>query len=210
MPSIHPAAQGDTQVSIQNQIIQISDPDSLAGFAIATLSSRTVTSEIVGRSVLHLGGLPAVSITYDTLTTFPALDGLKGFNVTNVAIDLAAKAGEPNLRGVAQIPNKSIMTIAMGNVTLDLSTAAAGIVGNCTINDMTLVPGNNSFAMSGVLDQSKVLKSMVNGMVDLIIVGRSAVYDGQHLLYYEKALAAQKLSLVMNVTQVLADSVKRL
>jgi hypothetical protein len=76
------------------------------------------------------------------------------------------------------------MTIVMGNVTLALSTAK-GAVGNSTINDMTLVPGNNTLPMTGIMDQSIVLQSLnKTGFVELEIVGQSAVYHGEHLVYY--------------------------
>ena len=70
-------------------------------------------------------------------------------------------------------------------MTLSLSTAQKGVIGNSTIYDMTLVPGNNTLAMTGILDQTLVIESTnSSGYVDLIITGQSAVYNGQHLPYY--------------------------
>jgi UDP-glucose 4-epimerase len=92
-------------------------------------------------------------------------------------------------------------------VTLSLATASAGIVGNSTILDMTIVPGNNSFPMTAIIDQTKVISSMDSqGFVNMIITGTSAVYNGQHITYYEEALASNVLTLKMNVEQILADS----
>ena len=72
-----------------------------------------------------------------------------------------------------------------GNVTLSIATASAGVVGNSTINDMTIAPGNNSFPMTATVDQTKVFSSMdKSGMVDLLITGTSAVYNGQPIAYY--------------------------
>jgi hypothetical protein len=45
--------------------------------------------------------------------THVGLNGLKGFNVTNVIINSSAKAGEPNLSGFAYIPNPSVITVAL-------------------------------------------------------------------------------------------------
>lgn len=42
-----------------------------------------------------------------------ALNGLAGFNVTGVKVNLTAAAGEPNLSGFAYIPNPSLITVAM-------------------------------------------------------------------------------------------------
>jgi hypothetical protein len=41
------------------------------------------------------------------------MNGLKGFNVTGVKINITAAAGEPNLSGFAFIPNPSVITVAM-------------------------------------------------------------------------------------------------
>lgn len=95
----------------------------------------------------------------------------------------------------------------MGNVTLSLATATAGIVGNATILDLTIAPGNNTLPMTAIVDQTKVISSMdKDGFVNLLITGTSSIYNGQHITYYEKALASNVLSLRMNIQQVLADS----
>jgi hypothetical protein len=134
------------------------------------------------------------------------LNGLKGFNVTGVRLNSSAKAGEPNLKGFAYIPNPSVITVALvctpsnlsswkilimsqGNVTLTLSTTKAGVVGNTTINDMTLVPGNNTLPMTGIVDQVLIASSLNStGWVTLSIKGESAIYNGQHLTYYVRYL----------------------
>jgi hypothetical protein len=41
------------------------------------------------------------------------LNGLKGFNTTNLKLNLTAAAGTPNLKGIAYIPNPSVITVAM-------------------------------------------------------------------------------------------------
>lgn len=99
------------------------------------------------------------------------------------------------------------MTIVMGDVTMELSTAL-GVVGSTTIKDMTLVPGNNTLPMIGTMDQTKVVGSMdvKTGLVELSIRGKSAIYKGEHLVYYERALASNNLSLALNVKQVIRDS----
>jgi len=206
MPKIH-ALHPQSNVTILNQELSISNLDQLTDYATAVLSNEEVTTALTGRPKLHLGGLPAINVNYNSSTTYKGLNGLKGFNVTNALINPNATAGEPNLFGDAYIPNPSVMTIAMGNVTLTVSTATSGVIGNASIPDMTLRPGNNTLPMTGILDQAKVLSSMdKTGHVVLLIAGNSAVYNGQHLTYYEKALASNVLSLNVNLLQVLADS----
>lgn len=94
----------------------------------------------------------------------------------------------------------------MGNVTLSLSTLKSGLVGNTTINNFTIRPGDNSLPMTGTMDQTKVIASLEDGFVELQIKGTSSVYNGEHLTYYEKALGDNVLPLRMNVLQVIRDS----
>ena len=107
-----------------------------------------------------------------------------------------------------------------------MSTKEAGEVGRTVINDMTIVPGDNSLPLTGTVNQTGILASLntTTGFVTLQITGESAIYNGQHLTYYvrpvydrypylntltnkqEEPLKNNVLHLDMNVVQVLADS----
>jgi hypothetical protein len=207
MPRIH-ALHPQSNASVENVNVTIADLDQVTAYAAAIITQANVSSALTGQTKLHEGKLPVTTINYNTTSTYKGMNGLKGFNVTGVKINITAAAGEPNLSGFAFIPNPSVITVAMGNVTLILSTAEAGVVGNTTINDFTLVPGNNSLPMTGIINQTLITQSLnKTGFVTLSIMGQSAIYNGQHLTYYEKPLANNILSLDMNVAQVLQDSI---
>lgn len=88
-----------------------------------------------------------------------------------------------------------------------MATTQAGIVGNVTINDLTLVPGSNSFALTGFINQVAVLGSLnATSFANFLIWGKDSTADGEHLTYYEYALGNRNLTLAMNVPQVLKDS----
>ena len=205
LPKIH-ALHPKSTISVENREVSIVSLDALSDYTTAVLSNEYVTTALVGKTKLHEGALPVITVNYNQTSTYKGLNGLKGFNVTNVRVNLTALSG-PNLSGYAYIPNPSDMTIVMGDVTLELSTAT-GVVGNSTIANMTLVPGNNTLPMIGTMDQAKVLGSadLTTGIVELSIVGKSAIYNGEHLVYYERALASNNLSLALNVVQVVKDS----
>jgi len=207
-PELH-ALHPKSTARIENKRVQIKNLDRVTDYAIAVLTQEEVTNGLAGKTKLHLGKLPTVNVRYNTTTTYKGLNKLAGFNVTDVRINITeTREGVPNLKGNAFIPNPSPLTIDMGNVTLILSTEKAGVVGNSTILNFTLKPGDNSLPMFGIIEQPKVISSMdKNSIVELLIVGNSSVYNGQHLTYYEKALASNKLSLKMNVQQVLSDSI---
>jgi len=207
MPRIH-ALHPVSNASVEGQLVHINSLDAVTNYCIAVLEQESVSSALVGKTDLHEGKLPVVHINYNTTTTYKGLNGLKGFNVTNVRLNLTAEPGQPNLKGFAYIPNPSLFTIAMGDVILTLSTAKHGVVGNSSIPNMTLRPGNNTLPMTATIDQLMVTDSMntKTGIVELLIKGNSSIRNGQHLTYYEKALANNNLTLEMNVLQVLADS----
>jgi len=207
MPRIH-ALHPVSNASVEGQLVHINNLEAVTDYCIAVLEQESVTSALVGKTDLHEGKLPVTHINYNTTTTYKGLNGLKGFNVTNVKLNLTAEAGQPNLKAFAYIPNPSPFTIAMGDVTLTLSTAKHGVVGNSSIPDMTLRPGNNTLPMTAIIDQLMVTDSMNSktGIVELLIKGNSSIRNGQHLTYYERALANNNLTLEMNVLQVLSDS----
>ncbi|PVH78542.1 hypothetical protein DL98DRAFT_561154 [Cadophora sp. DSE1049] len=207
MPGIH--AKKATNASIDNAVIQVNDLDALGDYAVAVMTQENITTALVGRTKLHLGKLPVQKIKFNSTSTYKALNSLKGFNTTDVLINALATPGTPNLRGNAFIPNQSLMTIEMGNVTLSLSVPIKGvdtIVGNATVLNFKIVPGDNSLPMFGIIDNTKVLPALVNGKVNMTIIGETSVRNGQHLTYYEKALKSNVLVLEMNVQQILADS----
>ncbi|RFU28057.1 hypothetical protein B7463_g8282, partial [Scytalidium lignicola] len=205
VPGIH-ARHPRSNVSLAPTNATFVSLDQVTAYATAVLTQENVTTALVGRTKLHEGALPVVKVNYNSSSTYQGLNGLKGFNVTGARVDLTAKAGQPNLSGFAYIPNLSVLTIVMGNVTLSLATER-GIVGNTTINNMTIRPGNNTLPLTGTLDQSLVTASLnKTGWVTMQITGQSCIYNGQHLTYYEKALSANKLSLDLNVLQILTES----
>lgn len=207
MPRIH-ALHPQSNQGVSNVNLTIANLDQVTAYAAAIITQEKVTTALTGETKLHEGKLPVTSIHYNSSSTYLGLNGLKGFNVTNVKINTSAAVGEPNLSGFAYIPNPSVITVAMGNVTLTLATLKAGIVGNTTVFDMTLVPGNNTIPMTGFVNQTLIEDSLNStGFVTLSITGQSAIYNGQHLTYYEKPLATNVLALDMNVIQVIKDSI---
>lgn len=111
-PSVH-ALHPNSNVSFADQVLQILDQDQLAQYATQVLSQKNVTTALTGRTKLHIGKLPVVSINYNSSTTYDSLNGLQGFNTTNLKVVAAKNAGDPNLVGTAFVPNPSVMTIEL-------------------------------------------------------------------------------------------------
>ena len=110
--------------------------------------------------------------------------------------------------GEVAVPNPSVFTIAMGNVTLlnFLPATASSLrtqIGTTSLIDFTLVPGMNKVAMRSQINQTAVIAAMTttykDGILPVEIVGDSVVYDGQHLSYYETAMKGLKKEVNLDV-----------
>jgi hypothetical protein len=84
-------------------------------------------------------------------------------------------------------------------------------IGQSFLNDLVLKPGDNELPMKAKVDQEALAPMLVkykdqNYMVPVQITGNSSVYNGQHLPYFETALAANQLHVDLNVLQIIGSS----
>ena len=113
-----------------------------------------------------------------------------------------------NLKGTVFIPNPSVITVEMGNVTMDLSVDGKPL-GQSFIQDLTLKPGDNYLSMMSNVNQSYALnlytKKYTDGILPLEIVGNSSVINGEHLDYFEAAIKSNVIKLDLNVKPIFAS-----
>ncbi|MCJ1284287.1 hypothetical protein MMC26_003618 [Xylographa opegraphella] len=199
IPAIHATATATADV---NQVVQIANLSAFAAFTTALLNNETVALEVSGTTALHEMAFPETSVAYKKSVQLSGLNRLAGFDVPSFRILLAPSANGTNLIGEVLIPNPSVFTFAMGNVTLDLSVAGRPI-GTSTLADLVLAPGNNTVPMAAATNQSAVLElitaTYTDGLLPVDVAGRSSVYDGVHLPYYEQALASVTQHVVLDV-----------
>jgi hypothetical protein len=112
LPEIH-IMHPISNVSSAHQVIPVLAIDELTDYAIALLTQEVVVTAMTGTTKLHEGKLPTVSINYNSSTKYKALNGLEGFNATDLRFNFSAPAGTPNLVGNAYIPNPSMITVEM-------------------------------------------------------------------------------------------------
>lgn len=100
--------------------------------------------------------------------------------------------------GTVHIPNPSVMTLDLGNVTMNLGIASKPI-GYALLPDLVLKPGANTVPMQAHVDQATlitlILSTYKNGILPLEIVGNSSVRGADHLTYYEEAVKANTIKL---------------
>ncbi|KAL8708471.1 MAG: hypothetical protein Q9220_006628 [cf. Caloplaca sp. 1 TL-2023] len=180
LPPVHATEEATTHV---DQEVKITDADSFADYTTQLLTKESVDLLVKG------------------------LNGLAGFNVTSFTIKLTPDPDGTNMEGTVYIPNPSVMTISMGNVTFN-NYVDNVFIGISSLSDLVLKPGNNTVPMRSTVNQTFVIEKVVgtykDGMLPVDIVGNSSVYDGQHLGYFEKALSSNRQHIILNVGAALA------
>ncbi|KAB8074163.1 hypothetical protein BDV29DRAFT_125796 [Aspergillus leporis] len=189
-----------------NQRVELSDVSAFGDFATAVMLNEEIKLNIYGKPDLKQGGLPRISVTYNKTVTMKGLNKLHGFKLSGMHLTKTASDGT-NTEGQVLIPNPSVLTIDLGNVTLGLSVNGTSI-GESYINDLVLKPGDNTLAMRAKVDQLTVLsvaKNYKDMVVPLEVTGsdNSSVYNGQVLSYFSKALSSNKLAVDLNITEVI-------
>ncbi|PYH49986.1 DUF3712 domain-containing protein [Aspergillus saccharolyticus JOP 1030-1] len=189
-----------------DQDVNITDTTAFAEFCKAVLLNEEIQMNVYGKADLKEGSLPETKITYNKTTSIKGLNKLEGFELVDLSISTSATSGN-NGKGTVYIPNPSPFTLTMGNVTLDLSVNGTAI-GKSYLTDLTIYPGNNTLPMAAnvsTLTVAGMLGSYPTLMLPVDIVGNSTVYNGEELPYFSEALAANKISVELNVTKALGS-----
>lgn len=135
--------------------------------------------------------------------------GLAGLEVTEFHLLTKSLDDGANAIGNVTIPNPSPMTLALGDVSFDMSVDGQ-FIGNATMPGLTLTPGNNSYPIHVTSNQTRVgliiQKPQYHcGVFPVDIAGNGSRYNGQLLPYYTEALKANKLQTMLNVTDALNE-----
>jgi hypothetical protein len=140
----------------------------------------------------------------------PGLNKLKGLNITSIKLLSGASEILPdgsNMIGTVYIPNPSVMTLDLGNVTMNLAIDNTPI-GYALLPSLVLKPGNNTVSMQAHVQPLVVFdlvsRKYKNAIVPLDVTGNSSVSEGVHLTYYEEAIKRNTVRVDLNVGPALA------
>lgn len=99
-----------------------------------------------------------------------------------------------------------VVLLLQGNVTFS-NFVRNEYIGTTLLSNLILVPGNNTVPMRSTIDQAlvveRILADFPDGFLPVDIVVNSTVYNGQHLSYYEEALAMAPQHIRLNVGEKL-------
>ncbi|OOQ89561.1 hypothetical protein PEBR_07759 [Penicillium brasilianum] len=189
--------KGNTNMTVTQNNTDILNEDQFIKTLTQAVYSKRFTMSAKGSTVGHLGALNA-PLTIDKDIELDGLDKLSGFSIDSARVLLPKEADGTNLVGEATLPNHSVFTFALGNVTLNLMSSGL-IIGQATILNVILKPGNNTVALRGRMEIATVLENLseilaaqmdalMDGELELSASGNSTIYNGVHIKYYEQVL----------------------
>lgn len=216
----------ETATTHLDQEVQVVDLEAFIDYNTQLWTNSSVDLVIKGRTKLHEMKFPTTTVDFHKridmrgesryrvylfmqLILIPSIgfEGLPGFNVTDFSIKLIPEPDGANMIGTVYIPNPTVLTLTMGNVTFN-NFVDDEFIGTSLLSDLVLRPGNNTVSMRSTVNQTLVIEKVTgtykDGMLPIEVRSNSSIYNGQHLEYFEKALQGSQQHIVLNVGAALA------
>jgi len=198
---------GHETTIVVDQTLNITNMEQFIRYNAIVMGSDEFRIAVRGRTGLHQKGLSKINVDYNKVITMKGLNKLAGFNITEFQILTTVEPDGSNMNGTVSIPNQSVLTLDLGNVTMDLSVQGT-IIGQSVIPDLVLKPGANVVPMRSTVNQSLVIglitQKFTNGLLPIEIVGNSSISNGQHLPYFEAAIRGNPMHVTLDVGSALA------
>ncbi|ODA83462.1 hypothetical protein RJ55_01976 [Drechmeria coniospora] len=214
LPEQH--VKGTTPATISNQTVTIINETELVRWFGQVFDEATVELSVRGNPTVRLGALSS-SPSLDRTISLPALSSLGGIAIQNLEIVLPPDAEGNNVRGSIVIPNTAVLTIGLGNVTLNLISGDINL-GYVNLYDLVLPPGNSTRFFAGQVYLKSILSNLgallqtqsvplAQGNIQLNATGNATVVNGEHIKFIEAVLNNRKLPLTIPVLSLLSSLV---
>ncbi|KHN99907.1 uncharacterized protein MAM_01831 [Metarhizium album ARSEF 1941] len=143
-----------------SQEVDITDMEAFAEFNRAFFQNETLRVAISGKTKVQPAGLSKkYDVDFYKVVTFKALNKLNGTALSDMNVRVGtAEDGIPNFNATATIMNPSYYTIDIGNASFN-NFADNQLIGNLTINNLVLRPGQNVVPVSAILDQTVIISA---------------------------------------------------
>ncbi|CAK7229876.1 hypothetical protein SBRCBS47491_007397 [Sporothrix bragantina] len=188
-----------------SQHVDIESIPALTTFNAWLLNNESLRVTVLGYPNVKVPGISKkYGVTFKKTITMPGLNGFAGLSVYNSSINITNFADGTNFHTTATIPNKSLVTFEIGNVTFN-TYLNGSLVGLSYINDVILAPGNNTYAFRSEIQQGPVLTAVQTepwcqtGIVPMDLSGKAVENHGQPLAYFADALATHNTTVQLDL-----------
>lgn len=146
------------------------------------------------------------------------MDSFNGFSLSDVSL-VPTRSDGTNLVGNVTLPNPSILTLEIGTIVLDVKSGDL-VIGNATIENLTLKPGNHANPMTGILDLGLILRNIgtvladqgssikENGSLSLVSTTRTVTWNGTQVPYYTTVMSELPLTATLPILDTLRNTIK--
>lgn len=204
----------NTEIHVTKQMVTVENHTELVSWFNDIFDLPEAEVSVNGKPVVHLSSLTYKPTLKKTIK-LPALNYLEGFGIIDLSFMIPAAEDGTNMKGHLNLPNAGILTLDLGNLTLNMLSGDAKL-GLVNVYNVALKPGNNSFDFDGefyfkelvpnlatILDSQK--DALGNGYIELNATGNATVVNGQHIKYVEEVLNKKTLRATIPVITLLTD-----
>ncbi|RJE20820.1 hypothetical protein PHISCL_06839 [Aspergillus sclerotialis] len=195
--------KGTTQIEVTRNDTNILNQQEFVQTLTDAVYNKRFIMSAKGKTLGHLGALKT-PLKLNKDLDLAGLDKFRGFSIDSARLLVPKAEDGSNLAGVATLPNHSVFTLALGNMTVNLKSQDL-VLGQATILNVVLKPGNNTVSLRGDLDIDKILNNisdivaaqrdaLQDGELELTATGNSTTYNGVHIPYYETILRGLDLT----------------
>lgn len=155
---------GKTGAEVKDQTVTIMDDKELVKWFNNVFDLKEVEVSARGNPKVHLGELD-YSPSLDKTLKLPALNYLEGFGIKELNLILPPDEKGHNVKGVLNLPNSGVLTLALGNVTFSLLSGDV-VLGYATLIDMVMKPGMNNPDFEGALFIQEIVPNLATILDD--------------------------------------------
>ncbi|KAJ5782020.1 hypothetical protein N7457_003794 [Penicillium paradoxum] len=200
--------KGNYSLIVNDQLTPLLNQTTWETFIREAVFQKETYLSLYADATGYLGALKN-HLTLDKDIKIRTLNKFEGFTISDSTLLIPAADDGTNLIANITLPNPSPLSFEVGTLTLDLKGSESGpIIGNATVRNVVLTPGNNTFPIAGFLDLKSTLgglpnllasqgATLENGTMSLTAVTSSIVYNGTFIPGYTNVL--KQLPLVANV-----------
>ncbi|KAJ5549367.1 hypothetical protein N7513_006601 [Penicillium frequentans] len=208
--------RGNSTLGVTDKFTPILNSTTWTDYVRDVVFQKETALSVKGTTDSFLGVLKS-KVTMNKDVVSPTLDKFAGFSITDTSL-VPTRSDGTNLVGNVTLPNPSILTLEIGTIVLDVKSGDL-LIGNATVENLTLKPGNHANPMTGILDLGVILKnigtvlkdqasSIKNGSLSLTSTTREVTYNGTRVPYYSEVMSELPLTADVPIGDTLKNTIK--